>query len=508
ENKRLRLMEDQRAAVGEAARLRQTLRTLSGAGDVPTPALIAQARRDRDGHWAILRPHLNQGTPAPADAVPAFDAAIRAADDLADRRDRDAQRVADYLRAESDLAASADRLSTLTREAKALEQEEQRLSQGWADLWRPAGINPGSPAEMAAFLTQAATILTARDQQAQLQEALDSVSDDAGQCAAHLRHVLILSGGEDGGSDTLPALRVAAEAAYAQARQAADAASKTEQRLTLVRAALDNAADDLAAAERALEGWGSGWAADMASIGLAAQALPAEAEAALRVWEDIAGELRQIRDLDHRIAGLDRDIGAYRDDSAALLSAAAEMVPGLDVAADAAATALYDALRQARTLAARRESLQQSRDQAAQRAGDAARIARDAAAALSDLRHLHRLADGDDDVPALVAAASRRRELRASALSLQAELRKAGDGQDPEQLRHSVTGLDPDAMAAEVADLSTRIERAQNDLAETSVRLREAERALEEMRQRAGIGGAAQDAADAAKHSVSRWHRR
>ncbi|KPF81916.1 hypothetical protein IP70_22815 [alpha proteobacterium AAP38] len=509
ENKRLRLMEDQRAAEGESARLRQALRTLSGAGEVPTPALIAQARRDRDGHWAILRPHLTQGTPAPADAVPAFDAAIRAADDLADRRDRDAQRVADYLRAESDLAASADRLSALTREAAALEQEEQRLSQGWADLWRPAGITPGSPAEMAAFLTQTATVLAARDLQAQLQETLDSVSDDAGQCAAHLRLVLTLCGGEDDDSDSLSALRVAAEAAHAQARLTADAASKAEQRLALVRAALDNAADDLATAERALDGWGSGWAADMASIGLSAQALPAEAEAALRVWEDIAGELRQIRDLDHRIAGLERDIDAYRADSAALLSAAAEMVPGLDVAADAAATALYDALRQARTLAARRESLQQSRDQATRRAGDAARIARDAAAALSDLRHLHRVADGDD-VPALVAAASRRRELRASALSLQAELRKAGDGQDPEQLRHAVTGLDPDALAAEVADLSTRIERAQNDLAETSVRLREAERALEEMRHRAGIGGAAQDAADAAAGAAQlagRWLR-
>lgn len=509
EGRRLRLLEDQRAAETEATRLRQTLRTLASGGDVPTPAVIAQARRDRDGQWAILRPHLSNGTPAPGDTVPMFETALRGADDLADRRDRDAQRVADYLRAESDLAACTERLSALGRNAAALEQEEQRLSRTWADLWRPADITPGGPAEMAAFLTQTGALLTALEQRTQLADALAAVNDEAGQCAAHLHQALALCGGEMDADTSLPALRVAAEAAQAQARQAADMAAKAEQKFTLIRAALDHATDDLAAAEKALDGWGLGWVADMAGIGLPAQALPAEAEAALRVWEDIAGELRQIRDLDHRIAGLERDMEAYRTDSAALLSAAAEMLAGLDVSADAAAGVLYDALRQARTLAARRESLQQSRDQAAKRAEQAARAARDAAAVLSDLRRLHRLAEGDD-VPAMVAGAARRRELLTNTAALQAELTRAGDGQDADQLRAAVSDLDPDALAAEVADLSVRIEGAQNDLAETSGRLRDAEHSLAQLRQRAGIGGAAQDAADAAARAAQlagRWLR-
>jgi len=509
ESRRLRLLEDQRAAEEETSRLRQTLRTLSGAGDVPTPAVITQARAERDGQWAALRPHLASGTPAPADAVPAFDAALRAADMLADRRDRDAQRVADYVRADSDLVTCTDRLALLAKDAEALEREEQRLAQGWADLWQPASITPGSPAEMAAFLTQAATVLTALDQQAQLREALDAVSEEAHQCATHLHQALTLCGGDSTGSDSLSTLRVAAEAAYAQARHAADAANKAEQRLVLVRAALDNAADDLTAAQKALDGWGKGWATDMAAIGLAALALPAEAEAALRVWEDIAGELRQIHDLDHRIAGLERDLDAYRADAVALLSAASDMGPGLDVSADAAAAVLYDALRQARTLAARRESLHQACEQAAARAEQATRAVRDSGACLSDLRRLHRLSDGDD-VPALVALAARRRMLRADEAALRAELTRAGDGQDPDQLQAAVAGLDPDALAAEVADLTARIEAGQNDLADIAVKQREAERALDEMRRRAGIGGAAQDAADAAARAAQlagRWLR-
>ncbi|OYQ31412.1 hypothetical protein CHU95_19870 [Niveispirillum lacus] len=509
DNRRLRLMEDQRAAEADATRLRQTLRRLTTAGDVPTPAVIAQARRDRDQCWSILRPHLLTGTVPPADMVPVFETALRNADDLADRRDRDAQRVADYLRADSDLVACIERLASLQREAVALDQEEQRLSQAWTELWRPAGITPGGAAEMSAFLTQATAVLAAMAQQSQRQDGLDSVTADASQCAAHLHQVLTLCGGDALDTGPLPALRVAAEAAFAQARRAADAAAKADQRITLARTALDNAGEDLAAADKALAGWGAGWAADMAAIGLPPLALPTEAEAALRVWEDIAGDVRQIRDLDHRIAGLGRDIDSYRTDSAALLTAAADLVPGLDVSADAAASALYNALRLARTQAARRESLLQSRDQAARRAEQADRAARDAAAALSDLRRLHRLAD-TDDVPSLVAAAARRRDLRATEADLRADLGRAADGLDPDQLRAAVTGLDPDTLTAQVADLSTQIETAQNDLAETSVKLREAERALAEMRQRAGIGGAAQDAADAAASAGSladRWLR-
>lgn len=509
ENRRQRLMEDQRAAEAEAGRLRQALRTLSGAGDVPTPSVIAQARRDRDGQWVALRPHLTAGTVPPADAVPAFETALRGADDLADRRDRDAQRVADYLRAESDLTACTDRMAALATDATALAQEERRLSDAWADLWRPTGISPGGPAEMAAFLTQASSVLAALDHQTKLAEGLAALTHDADQCAGHLQRALSLCGGEIVEDTPLPALRVAAEAAFAQARQAADAAAKGEQRLTLARTALDSATDDLASAEQALADWGTGWAADMASIGLAAQALPAEAEAALRGWEDIAGELKDIRDLDHRIAGLERDIGVYRGDSAALLSAATDLVPGLDIAAEAAAGALYDALRQARAQAARRESLLDARDQAAKRAEQADRAGQAAAAALADLRRLHRLTD-TDDVPALVTAAARRRDLRAQTEEVRAELVRASDGLNPDHLRDAVSGLDPDTLAAQVADLSTRIEGAQNDLADTSVTLREAERALEEMRQRAGIGGAAQDAADAAARTAGlagRWLR-
>lgn len=509
ENRRQRHADGRRAAEDEARRLRQSLRELAEGGEVPTPAAIAQARRGRDHLWSALRPHLETGGPAPADTVPAFETALRGADHLADLRDREATRVARYVRAESDLAACTERLDALDRDGAELDRDAAELACGWIGLWQPAGIDPGGPAEMASFLAQVTAILSMLDQQGQQAEMLAGLKADAGQCADHLRRVLDLCGADTGRAIPLPALRVAAEAALAQARQAADMAAKAEQLAARALSDLSLARDERDEAQAALEGWGAGWAADMASIGLPAHALPAEAEAALRAWEDIGGELRQIRDLDHRIAALDRDIAGHRAESASLLAAAAEMAPGLDVPDEAAAGALFTALGAARAQAARREALVQANDRARTADADAAQAARDAAGALADLRRLHRLSD-TDDVPALVAAAAKRRELAAQEATLLAELRRAGDGQEAEALRAALDAADPDAMAAETETLAAEVEQRQNDLADTSARLRDAEHVLAAMRQRAGIGGAAQDAADAAARAgmlAGRWLR-
>ncbi|MBP7337455.1 YhaN family protein [Niveispirillum sp.] len=509
ENRRQRLADDRRAAEDQGRHLRQSLRELAEGGEVPTPAAIAQARRSRDTLWSDLRPHLDKGTPAPADTVPAFEAALRNADQLADLREREAARVASYIRAQSDLTANAERLEAISGQENSLSVEQEALATEWADLWQATGIDPGGAAEMAAFLTQTGAILSALAQQSQQAESVAGLRDEARLCEGHLRHALSLCGVEAPAGARLPELRVAADAAVARARQAAIAADKAAQALARARADLELAAAEMEEAERALSAWGAGWTADMQAIGLPAHALPAEAEAALRAWEDVGNELRQIRELDHRIAGLEKDIGAYRADADALLAAASDLMPGLDVGAEDAANALYGALREARTTAGRRDALIQGRDRAEKALADAEQAAQDAADAMSDLRRLHRLADGDD-VPALVTAAARRRDLRTQEAALLAELHRAGDGQAPEQLRMAVAGLDPDAMAADLSALTARIETAQNDLADTSVKQREAERALEEMRHRAGIGGAAQDAADAAARAAtlaSRWLR-
>lgn len=512
DNRRQRLEEDRRQTEEEARRLRSSLRELAEGGEVPTPAAIAEARRLRDDRWAQLRPHLAQATQAPADMAPAFERSLQDTDRLADLRDREATRVARYVRAQSDLDANAERLTTLEKDIAALEAEAERLSQQWQELWHPAGIAAGTPAEMAAFLVQVATVVTLRDQYRQAADALALVSADEALCRQHLVQILTLCGAAPAAGYPLASLRNDAEAAIAQARRARDAVAKTEQERERGRLALEQARNDLAQAETALSVWAGGWRADMAAIGLSAHAGPAEAEAALRAWEDIAGELREIASLDHRILALDKDIAAHHAEAARLRAAALLLSPGLDLpdADDAQLSrSLFLALAAAREQAARRDVLAQRHGRAVQAKRDADGEYLTAQGRLDDLRRLHRLSD-DADVPALAAAAAERRTLKQREAALLAELAEAGDGLPVLALREDVATVDPDAVTAEAMALAAEIERQQTELPEISARLRDAERALEELRRKAGIGGAAQDAADAAARAAAaagRWLR-
>ncbi|MFV3077130.1 AAA family ATPase [Niveispirillum fermenti] len=512
ENRRQRLEADARAIAEEGQRLRRSLRELAEGGEVPTPAAIADARRHRDRLWAGLRPHLDGPTTAPADAVPGFEQALHGADRLVDLREREAARVASYIRAESDLAALMEREAALAREQAALEAQGTEMAARWQALWGPAGVGrPGAPAEMAAFLTQADAVIAAHAQQAEQRETLAALAAQAGQCMDELRQALALCGVAIPGDQPLARLRGEAEAAVATARQALEAATRVAQERQRARDALEAARAESTQAEAAIDAWRQAWSADMDAIGLPADAGPAEAEAALRGWEDIGSELRHLADLDHRIAALERDIGGHGAEGAALAAAAAAFSPGLDldVAADAVPRALFAALAAAREQAARRDLLAERQARAAEALEAALLAERRAGEALADLRCLYRLAEGAD-VPALVAAAARRRALVAQGAALRTELAQAGDGHDPEQLRVEADAADPDALAADAAARTAEIERLQGELADMSARLRDAERGLDEMRGRAGIGGAAQDAADAAARAAElagRWLR-
>ncbi len=511
EAKRLRLAEDRRQLEEEARRHRQTLRELKADGEVPTPAAIAEARRQRDLSWAGLRPLLDSGGKAPADAVPAFEHSLRTADLLADQREQEATRVARFVRAESDLAMCLERLDDLDGDAAQLETAAAALAAEWTGMWRPSGIEPGGPAEMAAFLTQAAAVLATREQQGQLVEAVEALTAEEEQCRRHLTQVLTLCGVAVPVDGTLSVLRTQAEAAVTRARQASDAAARTAQERQRTILALEQARADHDQALADLTAWRDGWAADMDAIGLSPQSGPAEAEAALSTWEDIAGELRELHGLDHRIVALEKDIALYVAETQAVTVEAMRLSPRLDLPDDVQLlpAALFSTLAAAREQAARRQVLAQRHD----RAREALQIAEQDLSrcrdALSDLRRLHRLSV-EDDVAALVTAAGNRRTLKRQEAALLAELAQAGDGIDPAQLRADVADIDPDATTAEATVLAAEIDRAQADLPEVSARLRDAERTLEELRQRAGIGGAAQDAADAAARAAAaagRWLR-
>ena len=125
---------------------------------VPTPDAVAAARAARDRVWRVIR-RMQEGGPAAADegedGLPAghlpdiFEALRDQADQLADRRADEAQRVADFLSATDRLGLARRRRGVAEVALAALEESAAQAEVAWRALWAPSSLEPLAPPAMA-----------------------------------------------------------------------------------------------------------------------------------------------------------------------------------------------------------------------------------------------------------------------------------------------------------------------------------------------------------------------
>src|SRR5690606_20736710 len=108
------------------------------AGDVPTEARLEAARAARDLEWQRLAaaPRIEP------DAAEAFERTLRAADAIADRLRREAQRVMQVATLRADLRAVDRALAALEAERQELGDRETAHAERWAALWSESGVVP------------------------------------------------------------------------------------------------------------------------------------------------------------------------------------------------------------------------------------------------------------------------------------------------------------------------------------------------------------------------------
>ena len=160
-----RVREQLESASEELASIEEEARVLETAGDVPTPDAIAAARKHRDAGWLLVRGRyvdepatvdeteireFSAGVPLPE----AFEASLTAADNLADRKEAEAARIA----ADANLRQRRERAGRRCDEQLAKGQQTREVLAGleseWDAAWRPSGITPLSPREMIGWNVQ------------------------------------------------------------------------------------------------------------------------------------------------------------------------------------------------------------------------------------------------------------------------------------------------------------------------------------------------------------------
>ncbi len=332
---------------------------------IPTEQQLIDARTHRDAGWKLVREALagrpdpdalSTFDPAAADLPSAYEQSVRHADDLADQLRLDSQRVADL----AGLTTKRDQCRERLREQQDLQRDAARernaLAADWAAAWAPTRVLPLPPREMAAWLGKrddlVGRIESVRDAQAQadrLAERIESLTDGLRQCVAAPADELT--------DKSLTECLECREGLLAELEAAEGRRDELERTLRGADRKLRTAEKSARAATGSIADWQERWTEAITLIGLDQATRPAETNAMLEQFGELADRLKQADRLQDRIDGIQSDAAAYAADVAKLSETVAPELATL--APTDAADRMHQRLRQAQTDAAALEQLLQ-----------------------------------------------------------------------------------------------------------------------------------------------------
>ena len=496
-----RLRQQIRESMEQRLRLRASLDALQSERDVPTEQSLRYARKRRDMGWRLVRHTWRSGDkPAEAldqeigafisefapggDLAEAYCASIKAADDIADRLRREADRVAQKAQLQADLNRIDEALSRLRRELDSAAQQLDSEQNRWRQLWQKAGIEPLSPREMRGW----------RDKQ----QALVRLSDEIYQHETELErlrqridaHRQTLAAG-------LGALSVTDEF-VTQTSHLADVIDRCDQFLSDLndrkqqhdrlleqqrdkRNELDSAKDDFETAIAELEQWRSQWAEAVAALGLDADATPAQVHGVIETVDELLKQVEEIRSLDERIRGIDDDAKEYRLRVQRLLEQVApDLLDTLETSIEQAVTDLYDRLSRAEKDSQRLEDLQERLEKERRRVRSA-KIAIEEAQRKLEALCQEAGCELSDQLREAEERSRRRKEIESQLSPIEQQLVQLAAGKDLEAWVADLQQFDPDQVEAELECLDKTVEDLEEELKQISEEVGEHRKELAQM---------------------------
>jgi uncharacterized protein YhaN len=455
------------AAKAEQRHTQETLRALELAGEVPSEDALERARAHRNQGWRLLwrqwiaRDEITAEAQAFGAGKPlheAFEQAMMAADELADRLRREAQRVHQKASAQAKSEQSEQQLDVAEAELKAVRERRHRLELDWAQRWQGVGIKPLAPQEMAAWSSKVARLRDKSEQGDELRQQQDSLRMTRNQHRAHLCHAL------DSAEDAVPggpehqALGTLLDRAEARLR-ALEANDARRQRLDEEIAELEAQARraDIEArnAEAARATWRLEWSELMRVLGLEPDQRPGEVSDYLQSLAEVVHLVDEATDLEHRIAAIKADARQFHKDATEVLL---RVAPDLaERPKEEAVVQLHARVAQHKAAQSRWHELQAQERQAEEvvRGSEAAILAADEV--LTEL-----CAQAECAMPEALEGAEQRwhehRRLVAELQAVEEELLAGGDGLSIDALEAEAVAADRDAVITELAAVIHRID--------------------------------------------------
>lgn len=424
------------AHLAEAIRADDRAAALTASGTLPTAEIVSDARHRRD---ALLAEVL-AGLTGHADELLS---AVAKADDLADRRDGEAERVADHAAAIAAGRAARNLESLARARAEASEAELGAIEQAWSDRLGQLGfMRPTAPGDHASWLERRAQALAADEEArgveadtAELREALD-------RSRGVLARALSASAGEmPEDHDGLVAF------ATALVRRASDAMVRQEE----LEARIEETATAIASFSRQTER-DFEFAAErehsllalLGEVGLPVAGGESALVDALASMEGIVEDVVTRAGLERQIEGMARDVRSFEADLTELLSSLGRPSQG------ASTRMVAELAQEARAAATAQERLDQVAAERARLLAELERAEGRFASAEAQLAELASRAGVQEErlLDAVVEAAKQRSDLAVAIVSAEQELVVLDDGSGIDALVVAVAAMTADDEAA------------------------------------------------------------
>jgi uncharacterized protein YhaN len=513
--------EEIAALQADLRRINGDLETLRAGGDVPTPEVLGMARERRDDGWRLIRRRYVEGVSVPeeqlsdlapdGDVAGAFESSVLAADQLADRREREAARVERFATLSGQEAKAREDIRAAERRIQQLNDRVHDAELRWAATWTKTGIVPGTPTEMRGWLARKDEVLVRHQAARKAMQAAVGAELEDNQVRSHLLRAAMALGLTEVKDLSTAALRDRVKAAFDSAENRWDQCVELRRVVAESKRQHEERRRDLEKVSALLTKWQARWADEMPALGLAKDATPAEADAALSIWQKVGVLEADQTQTRRRRDQLDDAIRAYEDEARALIEDLGAAAADLDEEQDVAAlvSIIQRRLSEALQLAARVDDARRNVRQSSAALDDAEGAGRKAAVELRALRKLHGLPE-DADIVRLAQQSVGRRALESKLEYEREGLTAQGDGRDESSLRDEAAGIDTDTAAAEVGRLEGEIAHLQDALQVAAQTVTVAEANIRALKDREGIGEAAQEANDAAAEMIActeRWLR-
>lgn len=440
----------------------KTLSELTKSRKLPSLDELKSHRHIRDRGWQSVRRVWLEGNDVDHDFMTAFPESR----DLAEAYEKSvirADNTADELRDDADAVARAEALRTdirdqqeLIKEIKARQQvlakNRAALWSKWEELWKPLGIDPLTPREMAAWSGRTAELKRKISDVRKQQTAADQLQTDIERIKSDVETALEHIAVNFSEKASYSAIIELAKRTIEHNDQLRKSRQDLELRITALKEEINTGRQRKNDVEQNLWRWSDDWAKAVSKLGFSADARPEDVNDFVLALDDVFAELEKARERQQRIEAMQHNRKAYAKQVA---EAVAKLASDLkDIEPEAAAIELNARLSVDKEQRHKYRLLEEEKHK---KHSDLSKENEKLAALEETLRLLcmDAHADSPDHLPDIETRAAAKIKLTDKLDTINERLSELASGQNLREFVAQVRALDPDELAAELEKLET-----------------------------------------------------